>query len=83
MIQEAALCRLALDLRRKRWLGRVVKAQRNDIADSLVRAPGVVMALDRCERAAQVGLTPSRIKLSSVSWSSRTWRSAYALQRGE
>jgi hypothetical protein len=40
MIQEAAQARLTLRLRR------VIKARRNDVADSLVRAAGVVMFLD-------------------------------------
>ena len=42
MIQEAAQGRLAPDLRIERRLCWVIKAQRNDITDSLVRAAGIV-----------------------------------------
>jgi hypothetical protein len=35
-------------------LGRVIKVQWNDIADSLMRALGVVMSLDRGQCSAQV-----------------------------
>ena len=57
MIQEATQALLALDMPGERWSLRIVKAYRNNIADSLMRALGVLMVLDCFERAAQVGLT--------------------------
>ena len=57
MIQEAAEGRLAPDFRIERRLCWVIKAERNDVIDSLVRAAGVVIFLDDGERAAQVGFT--------------------------
>ena len=57
MIQEAAQGRLALNVRFHRRCGGVIKAQRNNITDSLVRAASIVIGLDDGERAAEVGLT--------------------------
>ena len=52
MIQEAAQVLLALHLGRERRLGRVIKAQRNDIGNTLMRTTGIVMCLDREQRPA-------------------------------
>jgi len=57
MIQEAAQGRLALNVRFHRRCGGVIKAQRNNITDSLMRAASIVIGLDDGERAAEVGLT--------------------------
>ena len=57
MIQEAAQGRLALNVRFHRRCGGVIKAQRNNITDSLVWAASIVIGLDDGERAAEVGLT--------------------------
>ena len=61
MIQEAAQGRLALNVRFERRCGGVIKAQWNNITDSLVRAARVVMFLDGGERAAQVASAMKRV----------------------
>ena len=57
MIQEATKALLALDMPGERWSLRIVNAQRNNIADSLMRALVVMMVLDCFERTAQVWFT--------------------------
>ena len=57
MIQEAAQGRLALNVRFDRRCGGVIKAQRNNITDSLLWAASIVICLDDGERAAELRLT--------------------------
>ena len=57
MVQESAQSLRALDFSKWGRLGGIIEARRNDIIDALMRALGVVMALNRSEGAAQVGLT--------------------------
>ena len=57
MIQQPAQRRLTLNLFTGPWRRGITKGDRNNIADSLVRALGVMMSLDGGQRAAQVGFT--------------------------
>src|ERR1700693_5917047 len=55
VIQKAAQSGLALDLRWERRLCRINETDRHNIADSLMRALGVVMFLDLDQCSAKVG----------------------------
>ena len=56
MIQKAAQCLLALYLVRQGRLSGIIKAQRNQVAEPLMRTAGIMICLDLTQHPAQVGL---------------------------
>ena len=57
MIQQSAQGRIAAHCGWRRWLVRILKAQRDDIVQSLMRSLLVVMVFNLLEHVSQVSFT--------------------------